>query len=125
MKVVLASLPAFGHVYPLVPLALALERTGAEVVFATGEEFASRLPARTVRGAEGTWQGALFKKLVRPRLAPPAELEYRRPPRFAQGVGEAEAVEGRMSGALQRQRRLEDLALERQQGSGLPAGHRL
>jgi UDP:flavonoid glycosyltransferase YjiC (YdhE family) len=55
VKVVLAALPAFGHVYPLVPLALALERTGAEVVFATGEEFASRLPARTVPGAEGSW----------------------------------------------------------------------
>lgn len=55
VKVVLASLPAFGHLYPLVPLALALERTGAEVVFATGEEFATRLPARTVLGAEESW----------------------------------------------------------------------
>jgi UDP:flavonoid glycosyltransferase YjiC (YdhE family) len=55
VKAVLAALPAFGHVYPLVPLAIALQRTGAEVVFATGEEFASRLPARTVRGAEGSW----------------------------------------------------------------------
>ena len=55
MKVVLAALPAFGHVYPLVPLALALERAGAEVVFATGEDFASRLPVRTVLGAEASW----------------------------------------------------------------------
>ena len=55
VKVVLASLPAFGHLYPMVPLALALERTGAEVVFATGGEFASRLPARTVAGAEESW----------------------------------------------------------------------
>jgi UDP:flavonoid glycosyltransferase YjiC (YdhE family) len=55
VKVVLAALPAFGHVYPLVPLAIALERTGAEVVFATGEEFASRLPARTLPGVEGSW----------------------------------------------------------------------
>lgn len=29
----------------------------------------------------------LFRKAVRPRLAPPAELEDPRPPRFAQGVG--------------------------------------
>jgi hypothetical protein len=29
----------------------------------------------------------LFRTLVRPRLAPPAELEDPRPPRFAQGVG--------------------------------------
>ncbi|MDQ4051274.1 MAG: glycosyltransferase [Actinomycetota bacterium] len=55
MKVVLAALPAFGHVYPLVPLALALGRAGAEVVFATGEAFASRLPARTIAGAEESW----------------------------------------------------------------------
>lgn len=55
MKVVLAALPAFGHVYPLVPLAIALERAGADVVFATGEEFASRLPARTIPGAETSW----------------------------------------------------------------------
>ena len=31
--------------------------------------------------------GALFRRFVRPRLAPPAELEDPRPPRFAQGVG--------------------------------------
>lgn len=55
MKVVLAALPAFGHVYPLVPLALALQELGVEVLFATGEDFASRLPARTVLGAEASW----------------------------------------------------------------------
>ncbi|KRC49733.1 hypothetical protein ASE16_13655 [Leifsonia sp. Root227] len=31
--------------------------------------------------------GALFRALVRPRLAPPAELEDAAPPTFAQGVG--------------------------------------
>jgi hypothetical protein len=31
--------------------------------------------------------GVLFRKVVRPRLAPPTELEDPRPPRFAQGVG--------------------------------------
>ncbi|WP_125776332.1 DUF4395 domain-containing protein [Antribacter gilvus] len=41
----------------------------------------------TIRGAEGTWQGWVFRTLVRPRLAPSHELEDRRPPRFAQGVG--------------------------------------
>lgn len=41
----------------------------------------------TLRGAEGSWQGMLFKKFVRPRLGPPTEMEDRRPPRFAQGVG--------------------------------------
>ncbi|WP_261166141.1 DUF4395 domain-containing protein [Microbacterium sp. Marseille-Q6965] len=31
--------------------------------------------------------GVAFRRLVRPRLRPPAELEDPRPPRFAQGVG--------------------------------------
>ncbi|MFF5626294.1 DUF4395 domain-containing protein [Microbacterium sp. NPDC012755] len=31
--------------------------------------------------------GVLFRRAVRPRLAPPTELEDPRPPRFAQGVG--------------------------------------
>ena len=31
--------------------------------------------------------GVLFRKLVRPRLAPPTELEDPAPPTFAQGVG--------------------------------------
>ena len=40
-----------------------------------------------VRGPAGTWTGAVFRRFVRPRLAPPAELEDPRPPRFAQLVG--------------------------------------
>lgn len=41
----------------------------------------------TVRGAQGSVQGRLFRAVVQPRLAPPTELEDPRPPRFAQGVG--------------------------------------
>lgn len=37
---------------------------------------------------------AVFKTLVRPRLAPPAELEDEAPPRFAQVVGLGFAVGG-------------------------------
>ena len=39
------------------------------------------------RGVQGTLQGLAFKAWVRPRLAPPTELEDPRPPRFAQLVG--------------------------------------
>ena len=42
--------------------------------------------------------GALFKKFVRPRLAPPAELEDSAPPTFAQGVGLAVTVVGLILG---------------------------
>ena len=39
-------------------------------------------------GAPGSapW-GVLFRRLIRPRLAPPTDLEDPRPPRFAQAVG--------------------------------------
>ncbi|QXJ23942.1 DUF4395 domain-containing protein [Actinomadura graeca] len=38
--------------------------------------------------------GLVFKVLVRPRLAPPRELEDEAPPRFAQGVGLVFALVG-------------------------------
>jgi len=41
----------------------------------------------TLRGVGHTWQGWIFRTLVRPRLAPPTELEDPRPPTFAQLVG--------------------------------------
>jgi len=39
------------------------------------------------RGVGGTLQGLAYKAWIRPRLAPPAELEDPRPPRFAQLIG--------------------------------------
>lgn len=44
--------------------------------------------------------GLLFKRFVRPRLAPPEELEDPRPPTFAQGVGFAVTVVGVILGAV-------------------------
>lgn len=54
----------------------------------------------TVRGAEGSWQGLIYKRFVRPRLGPPAEMEDRRPPRFAQGVGLFVTAVGVLLGVL-------------------------
>jgi hypothetical protein len=52
------------------------------------------LAAQTTVFAIGAFYGlnrspysVLFRRLVRPRLAPPAELEAEAPPRFAQAVG--------------------------------------
>ncbi|HSK96384.1 MAG TPA: glycosyltransferase [Euzebyales bacterium] len=54
MKIVFASLPAYGHLYPMLPLALACAAEGHDVVVATGEPFLDALPLRTARGfAEG------------------------------------------------------------------------
>lgn len=44
--------------------------------------------------------GLLFVKAVRPRLAPPAELEDERPPTFAQGVGALITLLGLVLGLL-------------------------
>ncbi|MDN4163312.1 DUF4395 domain-containing protein [Nocardioides abyssi] len=38
-------------------------------------------------GVQRTPHAWLFRRVVRPRLSPPAELEDPRPPQFAQGVG--------------------------------------
>jgi hypothetical protein len=54
------------------------------VVFAIG----------VVAGLRQSPYGWLYRRFVRPRLAPPASLEPEAPPRFAQGVGLAFAVVG-------------------------------
>ena len=47
-----AALPAYGHLYPLLPLAEALQRAGAEVSVAVGPPFLGALPMPTVPGIE-------------------------------------------------------------------------
>lgn len=47
MKIVFAAIPAYGHLYPLMPLALACADAGHDVVVATGEPFLERLPLPT------------------------------------------------------------------------------
>lgn len=44
--------------------------------------------------------GAVFKRFVRPHLAPPTELEEAAPPTFAQGVGFVITLVGVVLGAL-------------------------
>jgi hypothetical protein len=47
-----------------------------------------------VAGLRWAPYGVVFRRVVRPRLAPPAQLEAEAPPRFAQAVGLAFAVAG-------------------------------
>jgi hypothetical protein len=82
--------PRFGALVTTVVLAVVLV-TGSvwllaaqAVVFAAGAAFGLRYAP----------YGWLYRKLVRPRLGPPTELEPEAPPRFAQGVGLAFAVIG-------------------------------
>ena len=50
VKIMFASLGAYGHLYPMMPLALACADAGQEVVIATGPPFLARLPLPTVPG---------------------------------------------------------------------------
>lgn len=52
MKIVFASLPAYGHLYPMLPLAQACIAAGHDVTIATGDPFLTELPLPTVRGIQ-------------------------------------------------------------------------
>jgi UDP:flavonoid glycosyltransferase YjiC (YdhE family) len=49
LRVLFCCRPAFGHVYPLLPLAVACRDAGHEVLFGTGERFVPRLRERGFR----------------------------------------------------------------------------
>lgn len=51
MNIVFSSLPAYGHLYPIMPLALAFAEAGHDVTVATGEPFTERLPLPTTKVA--------------------------------------------------------------------------
>jgi len=79
--------PRFGAAVTTLVLAVALVLVGSPIglvvlawqtlVFALG----------TLVGLQAQPYGWLFRRVVRPRLAPPTELEDARPPRFAQALG--------------------------------------
>lgn len=50
MRIVVASLGAYGHLYPMLPLALACQEAGHTVTVATGPPFLDQLPIPTVAG---------------------------------------------------------------------------
>jgi UDP:flavonoid glycosyltransferase YjiC (YdhE family) len=50
VKIMFASLGAYGHLYPMMPLALACADAGHEAVIASGSPFLGRLPLPTVPG---------------------------------------------------------------------------
>jgi UDP:flavonoid glycosyltransferase YjiC (YdhE family) len=49
VKIIFASLGAYGHLYPMMPLALACADAGHEAMIASGPPFLGRLPLPTVR----------------------------------------------------------------------------
>jgi len=50
VRILFAAIPAYGHLFPLLPLATACAAAGHDVTVATGEPFVGRLSLRTVAG---------------------------------------------------------------------------
>jgi hypothetical protein len=82
--------------------AAALTTVVLAVVLLTGSVWL--LAAQTVvfalgafAGLQASPYGVVFRRFVRPRLAPPSELEASAPPRFAQGVGFAFGLVGTLA----------------------------
>ncbi|HEV7650940.1 MAG TPA: glycosyltransferase [Actinophytocola sp.] len=78
MRIVFASPPSYGHIYPFLPLAFACADLGHDVVVATAEPFLGRLPLPTVRSMP---EGATLKQL--------RDLTLRNHPELQTGTVEA------------------------------------
>ncbi len=79
MNIVFASLPAYGHLYPLLPLAAACADAGHEVTIAAGDPFLDQLPVPTVYGfTQGTTLGELEQEVFtnHPELKDPAPGDF-------------------------------------------------
>ncbi|WEO93428.1 DUF4395 domain-containing protein [Streptomyces sp. FXJ1.172] len=82
--------PRFAAVLTTLVLILVLVTDSGVLLAAQAVVFALGV----VLGLRWSPYGWLYRRLVRPRLGPPQELEDERPPRFAQAVGLAFAVVG-------------------------------
>lgn len=82
--------PRFAAAVTTVVLAVVLLTGSVWLLALQGAVFA----VGAVAGVQASPYGVVFRRLVRPRLAPPAELEDARPPRFAQAVGFVFALVG-------------------------------
>ena len=82
--------PRFGAALTTVVLAVVLVTGSGWLLLAQAVVFA----IGAVAGLRWAPYGVLYRRLVRPRLAPPTEMEAEAPPRFAQGVGLLFAVVG-------------------------------
>ncbi len=82
--------PRFGAFITTAVLAVVLATSSVWLLAAQAAVFA----AGAVFGLRYSPYGLLYRKLLRPRLGPPAELEPEAPPRFAQAVGLVFAVVG-------------------------------
>ena len=79
--------PRFGAAVTTVLLALTVLLGGSTAGTVLLAVVAALFVVGVARGTQGSVQGVVYRRLVRPRLAPPQHLEDPAPPRFAQLVG--------------------------------------
>lgn len=79
--------PRFGAAVTTIVLAIALVLIGttAGTILVAWQTIVFALGALV--GLQAQPYGIVFRRLIRPRLSPPAEMEDAAPPRFAQAVG--------------------------------------
>jgi Protein of unknown function (DUF1205) len=65
MNIVFAALPAYGHLYPMLPLATACADAGHTVTIATAEPFLDALPLPTARGMSDEGLGVMESETLR------------------------------------------------------------
>ena len=82
--------PRFGAAVTTVVLAVVLVTSSGWLLAAQAVVFG----IGAIGGLRRAPYGVLYRRLVQPRLAPPAVLEAEAPPRFAQGVGLVFALVG-------------------------------
>jgi Domain of unknown function (DUF4395) len=82
--------PRFGAAITVAVLALVLITGSAWLLGAQTLVFA----AGALAGLRYAPYGIVYRRLIRPRLGPPAQTEAEGPPRFAQGVGMVFALGG-------------------------------
>jgi hypothetical protein len=82
--------PRFGAVITTVVLGTVLITGNGWLLLAQAVVFA----IGAIGGLKRAPYGVLYRRLVRPRLGPPTELEAQAPPRFAQAVGLVFAAAG-------------------------------
>ena len=92
--------PRFGAAITAVLLAAVVLLGTSSAAFVLLGVVVAHFVLGVARGAQGTLQGLVFQRVVRPRLGPPAYREDPRPPRFAQGVGLAVTAAGLLAGLL-------------------------
>lgn len=92
--------PRFGAALTAVLLAVVVLLGTSPAAFVLLGVVVALFAVGVARGVQGTLQGAVYRRWVRPRLAAPTELEDPRPPRFAQGVGLAVTGAGLVVGLL-------------------------